>query len=1226
MKSHPANRYIRSLSFLCVLSVSHGAAHAAAVVKSATGTSVTDAASWDGGSLPTADDVATWGAGSLGGALTYGSTSSPSWSGIDIQSATGAITLGTAGTNPLTLGASGITLAPGGVNLETTLSVTVGAVQNWTVASGRTFTTSSGGRTLAINNALTLNGDGIVFIGGTSGATILTGSANLKINSGRLAWGTQTGSSVTGYSGQFVLNSGGKLSINTSNTLPALTINGGTIGSFNGSTRTETGALTIGGDFTVGGGETSGVVGNISTGQINFTGNADLGGAARSVDSRISGGQGVIFSGVVSNGGITKTGSGILTLTGANTYTGATTVNTGGLAINQNALANSVSLTLANSGAALYLGQNGAGTHTINNLSGVAGTSIRSDFTLSGTNTSRSLTINQTADGEFAGTFVMGASRAFEIVKTGAATLTLSGAGGHTLGTTITAGTLKISGAGLLGGAAYTGAIANSGTLQFDSTTSQILSGTMTGTGTLLKSGAGILTLAGDASGFSGTVSVTGGRLVLGAGLGTAVSIGSGSAIGGTGTATGSLTTLAGSSIVLDGGTGFGTTFNGCMIAAPTYIEFSSSPVSGNAYDVVTYGAGGISGYGNLVPLARGTLDNDTVAQKVVFTSGAPGTRTWNAGDGVWNRFGILQNWAEDDKVFYQGDDVVFGSITADTVITLEGQLTPFSVKMQHAANSYTFAGTGGITGSATFEKSDAGLIIIANPNSHTGATLIDGGVFRIADGGSWGSGNIVNNATFEISRSVDLALPNAISGTGTLVKNGTGTLTLGGASGSFTGGNVSVNAGTLRIGGSETSTPVFDQAATRTLTVNAGATLEFIYRNAFGTIPSVPTTSVVIDGGTVKGSGGASGSVTILQNPVLKNGATLEATKSYNPYGTYQLQGTVTVEGASASQITAVDGLVTVGNGTDNTGVTTFQITDAAAGAAPDLAVSAVIRNSGNNGANAGGLTKIGTGTLLLTAASTYTGATSVNAGTLVVGGSLANTAVSVADGATLGGNGALGGSLTIQSGGRHALAVAATPAGQATRVITGALMLDAGNVLDLTAATAPADGTYVLATANGGITGTPTLVNLPSGVTGSVAVKGNNLELTVGSGDYSTWASAFAGFTDTDPAHDPDGDGLTNFEEYAFGLDPTKGSGVSPVTAPDKSAGTFTYTRRKLSLTGLGYSYWSSTTLGGWDLFTPVSEATNSGDPVEIVTVTLPPTLLAEPNLFLRVKVANP
>lgn len=98
------------------------------------------------------------------------------------------------------------------------------------------------------------------------------------------------------------------------------------------------------------------------------------------------------------------------------------------------------------------------------------------------------------------------------------------------------------------------------------------------------------------------------------------------------------------------------------------------------------------------------------------------------------------------------------------------------------------------------------------------------------------------------------------------------------------------------------------------------------------------------------------------------------------------------------------------------------------------------------------------------------------------------------------------------------------------------------------------------------------------------------------------------------------------TNFEEYAFGLDPTAGSSVSPVIAPNKTAGSFTYTRRKPSLTGLAYAYESSTTLGGWSTFTPVSEISNNGNPVESLTVTLPATLLDESALFLRVKVAEP
>ncbi len=126
---------------------------------------------------------------------------------------------------------------------------------------------------------------------------------------------------------------------------------------------------------------------------------------------------------------------------------------------------------------------------------------------------------------------------------------------------------------------------------------------------------------------------------------------------------------------------------------------------------------------------------------------------------------------------------------------------------------------------------------------------------------------------------------------------------------------------------------------------------------------------------------------------------------------------------------------------------------------------------------------------------------------------------------------------------------------------------------------------------------------------------------ELTLVIGiDYETWKSA-NGVTGGENGDD-DHDGLTNHEEYAFGLDPTGGSSINPITVPlNKATGTFSYTRRLQSKTGLAYSIWTSTNLVAW---TKDNGATGgvpmvNGD-VETIPITLssPPTA---PRFFIRV-----
>lgn len=353
------------------------------------------------------------------------------------------------------------------------------------------------------------------------------------------------------------------------------------------------------------------------------------------------------------------------------------------------------------------------------------------------------------------------------------------------------------------------------------------------------------------------------------------------------------------------------------------------------------------------------------------------------------------------------------------------------------------------------------------------------------------------------------------------LIKSGDGTLELTAIS-SFTGGTT-VNGGNLLLNHS-TST---NAAVRGTVTVNTGATLT-VSGASFG---GFGETGSKIDTLNVAG-----GSVVVVDQKMTNN-STFNLTGGTISGGLIHWRNTALNSLASATTSTISSDLMI----RPDFATPTLTIDVADGTAETDLLVNGRIQQS----TPSGNLVKTGAGTLAIEKNCSYTGTTTVSGGTLATDWYLASDDVTVADGATLAGNGGIGGNVTIQTGGHHALAVAAAAFQQVTRQIEGQLTLETGTFLDLSAAVPSAEDTYVLLTAAGGITGPlPTV----TGLSGTLAINGNNLEFTVTANPFSAWAQSkitdIDPLADATPAGDPDADGVNNLAEFAFNGNPLNGS----------------------------------------------------------------------------------
>lgn len=162
--------------------------------------------------------------------------------------------------------------------------------------------------------------------------------------------------------------------------------------------------------------------------------------------------------------------------------------------------------------ASLIIEAGSTGSKTIDK--GLSDSTRRSNINLTSSldvihNGSGTLTMGAGDDVTTFGVRIQGAGG---INKSGTGTLVLGGNTLYTGATTISAGTIEIGAAGRLGSGAYSANLTNNSTFIYSGTNNQTLSGTIRGTGNMIKNAASTLTLSGNNS-YSGTATINSGTL-----------------------------------------------------------------------------------------------------------------------------------------------------------------------------------------------------------------------------------------------------------------------------------------------------------------------------------------------------------------------------------------------------------------------------------------------------------------------------------------------------------------------------------------------------------------------------------------------------------------------------------------------------------------------------------------------------------------------------------------
>ncbi|MCP4560978.1 MAG: hypothetical protein GY837_10695, partial [Bosea sp.] len=963
--------------------------------------------------------------------------------------------------------ASGARGADGAGIAGSNLSITLGATGSITDADG------AGG---LAGNALQLSGNSRLTVAAAGTASII---GNIDIASGTLTLDQASGVNVTIAN---AITGGGALAkagagmvtlTGTSTYTGGTTLNQGTLSiSSDGNLGNASGGITVAGASTL---QVTGSFTTARTTTLNANGTVE-----------VTSGQNFTMGGaIIGLGGVTKTGSGTLTLTGSNSYMGGTTISAGTVSISSddNLGASGTTVTLNN---ATIVGGAGTGADAILRTTTTFASSRDIAFTSGGgrieTDTGTTLTLT--------GSITTGGSASF--IKQGAGTLVLTGdsSAGYNGRTWVNEGTLRIEGGGKLGsnsagGQAY---ISNGATAIVTGlgssweTFGQMRVGEH-GSGTLRIEAGGSVKTGGGA----GTVGIVGG------GGDSSVTItGSGSQWVGNGTQVYIGHSNAGSLTLSDGGT-----FQ--LTGASSTLQ--AGLVGGSAGGTVIIGAAEGS-----AATAAGNLAVDTVALNT------------SASQVVFNHTDVGYTFAP--------SITGTGSVRQVAGITVVTGNNDYSGETQVLGGRLIAASSGGFSANSDYTVASGAVLEVAGGfgTVATVGSLSGAGFVRIGDNETLITGTTNQTATFSGTFLGDGSLE--FEGSGTQIYTGTGTL--GGglticacSTGSFIirggsltlGMDIQVSGGTLVVdqggkldNGPATFIVASDAFATSTVRIDGAGTK--VTTGSALVIGFVEKAEVTISGGaSLIGAGGvavmSAGDGTAI---AAVTGAGSRWSIGGGGLSIGSLDGTgqasVTVAEGGALAIASGDlGIGAEGTLRIGTGGGAGTVTLAAGAILNDGAIVADFTDSATLAASidgSGTLTKHGSGTLSLTGISTYSGGTKVSGGKLVVNGSITSTVT--LDGGTLGGSGTVGGivantgttvapgnsigTLTVSgnvsfaSGSTYQVEVNA--AGQSDRIVASGSAAIWGGTVQVLAENGnyAASTSYTVLTASGGVTGQFTTV----------------------------------------------------------------------------------------------------------------------------------------------------